>query len=292
MRRINSIPAQLSALIFLPCALCLSLAACASKPPVQETVILKAQELSTRPLSADQLELSWHLVVMNTGKKPVLLDGLSCRASLEGADYLYLDDGLGIALAPGGSFSIPCSVMTAMPQPQNLTSDSAGWSPEQAAAPWALQAVLNLSEDGKTRAIACDALGQAPRIGKPSFRVLSIVIRQDDLINTKLLVELEVINPNLFPVSLSSFSYDLYGERRHWASGKLAQADLVPPLGSRIVGLELVMNFTQMNRAVLDQVIRLEQVNYRLTGAVTVTMGPIPPYSQDYDLSGASTVRR
>ncbi|HOX92594.1 MAG TPA: LEA type 2 family protein, partial [Spirochaetales bacterium] len=243
-------------------------------------------------LSADEVNLSWTLNIANRGTKPVSLSDIRCVASLEGIDYRYEPATVSALLPSGGSVQLPCSVVAAMPAPQSVAMDAADWSEEHAIAPWSMHALTDISEGSKLRTLDCYAQSTAPRIGKPVFELVSIVISQDDIINTKLLLGLSIRNPNAFPISLSLFSYDLYGEKKHWASGKLSAASEIPAFGTRVVNLELVMNFTQMNRAILDQVLRMDKVNYRLSGSASVDMQRIPPYTQAYDLSGSTTVQR
>jgi LEA14-like dessication related protein len=132
------------------------------------------------------------------------------------------------------------------------------------------------------------------RIQKPVFEITSIVILQAELINTRLKVRVRITNPNAFPVDLSSFQYELYGAGRFWADGTARNVLTVPAEGSAEKELFLVMNFTNMRRDLLDQVIAMERVRYRFTGTAQIATGLryLPAYTADFNLEGESEVTR
>jgi LEA14-like dessication related protein len=131
-----------------------------------------------------------------------------------------------------------------------------------------------------------------PRIREPEFTITSITVMQAELINTRFRVNLRIDNPNAFPVDLSSFDYELYGTGRFWAEGREKNVLMVPARGSAETRLFLVMNFINMKRELLDEVIALGRVPYRFTGAAMVATGIplLPEFHVDFNRSGVSTV--
>jgi LEA14-like dessication related protein len=131
-----------------------------------------------------------------------------------------------------------------------------------------------------------------PRIQAPEFTITSIAIMRAELINTRFRVDLRVDNPNVFPLRLSSLEYELYGAGRFWADGKTKLDLEVPPRGSAETRLNLVMNFINMRRELLDEVIALGQVPYRFTGEALVDTGipALPGFRAGFDRSGYSEV--
>jgi LEA14-like dessication related protein len=131
-----------------------------------------------------------------------------------------------------------------------------------------------------------------PRIYKPQVRIISIAVKRAELINTRLKVRLAIYNPNQFAVNLSRFSYELYGNGRFWADGSLD--DLVTIQGKEIQekDIYLVMNFINMKRDLLDQVIALKSVQYRFHGELTIgtPFTYIPAFPYTFDRQGASPV--
>jgi LEA14-like dessication related protein len=133
-----------------------------------------------------------------------------------------------------------------------------------------------------------------PRIQAPEFSIVSIAIMQAELINTRFRVDLRIDNPNVFPVKLSSLAYELYGSGRFWADGKEKAVLEVPPKGSAETRLILVMNFINMRRETLDEVIAMGQVPYRFTGEALVDTGisMLPSFRVKFDRRGSSVVVR
>jgi LEA14-like dessication related protein len=131
-----------------------------------------------------------------------------------------------------------------------------------------------------------------PRIREPEFTIVSIAVMQAELINTRFRVDLRIDNPNLFPVELSSLSYELYGSGRFWADGKEKTTLEVPSKGSAETRLILTMNFINMRRELLDEVIAMGQVPYRFTGEALVDTGIklLPRFRVEFDRSGTSLV--
>ncbi|MDR2136089.1 MAG: LEA type 2 family protein [Treponema sp.] len=147
---------------------------------------------------------------------------------------------------------------------------------------------LILAETG----IPLEAEAVFPRIREPQFVISSIAILKDELVNTRFRVDLRIENPNIFPVVLSSFGYELYGRDRFWAGGEERDLLEVPAKGFAEARLQLVMNFINMRRDLLDEVIALGNVPYRFTGEVRVdTPVPLlPSFRMGFDRRGTSTV--
>jgi LEA14-like dessication related protein len=115
---------------------------------------------------------------------------------------------------------------------------------------------------------------------------------QAELINTRFRVSLRIDNPNFFPVALSSFGYELYGEGRFWADGEEQDVLYIPAKGSAETNLFLLMNFINMKRHLLDEVIAMQLVRYRFTGEVEVGTGVswLPQFHMGFDRTGNSIV--
>jgi LEA14-like dessication related protein len=131
-----------------------------------------------------------------------------------------------------------------------------------------------------------------PRIREPLFTITSIAILKAELINTRFRVGLKVDNPNPFAMELSSFGYTLYGNGREWAEGEEKNVLKIEGKSSAGTNLFLMMNFIDMKRDLLDQIIRLEDVNYRFTGNARVSTGVdyLPRFTTAFRLSGYSPV--
>jgi len=142
-------------------------------------------------------------------------------------------------------------------------------------------------------AASCKSTPAVPLVQEPSFSITSIAVLQAELINTRLKVSLTIDNPNFFPVELSSFSYELYESGQFWASGKEGSVIHIPANSSISGDVYLLMNFIDMKRELLDRVVNLVSVSYRFEGEAEVraTVGKLPAFKTQFELSGVSQVR-
>jgi LEA14-like dessication related protein len=133
-----------------------------------------------------------------------------------------------------------------------------------------------------------------PRILEPVLSISSIAILQAELINTRLRVRLRIDNPNNFSLELSAFNYELHGAGRYWAEGREADPLEIPPEGYAEKDLFLLMNFMNMKREVLDQVIALKTVECRFFGNAVVGAADerLPRFVMGFDISGESPVEQ
>ena len=158
-----------------------------------------------------------------------------------------------------------------------------------------IQLSLNLEASigtGNPQKIIARGIAQFPGVQAPSFSITSIAILKAELINTRFRVGLKIDNPNPYPVELSAFGYELYGNGRLWADGIEKNIIRVNKKSSLEGNLFLIMNFINMKRDLLDQIINLEDVNYRFTGEALVITGVdyLPKFQTSFDLSGYSQV--
>jgi LEA14-like dessication related protein len=131
-----------------------------------------------------------------------------------------------------------------------------------------------------------------PLIREPRFSITAIAVQRAELINTRFKVTLRIENPNAFPVELASFRYELYGGGRFWAEGEETGVLHIPAGSAAETELFLIMNFINMRRELLDQIIALRQVNYRFTGEAVVSTGIeyLPQFRMNFERSGYSEV--
>ncbi|MDR1617500.1 MAG: LEA type 2 family protein [Treponema sp.] len=147
-------------------------------------------------------------------------------------------------------------------------------------------------EELPTETVGAEAL--FPRIRRPEFTITEIAILQAELVNTRFRVTVRIDNPNVFPVNLSSFGYELYGAGRFWADGKEKDVLRIPARDSAEVKLFLMMNFINMRRELLDEIIAMRQVRYRFSGEALVEtdISWLPEFRMRFDRSGRSDVFR
>jgi LEA14-like dessication related protein len=134
-------------------------------------------------------------------------------------------------------------------------------------------------------------------VTEPEFHIISIVIIQGELINTQFEALLKINNPNEFALDVSSLRYELHGNGMFWADGIENNVFHVPARGSTESKFKFTMNFINMNRRLLDDVIAMRQVKYNFKGQAQIQARiagediAIPPFVMDYDIAGHSEVK-
>ena len=129
-------------------------------------------------------------------------------------------------------------------------------------------------------------------VKEPEFTITSITILQADLINTRLKLSLKINNPNVFPITLVSFRYELYGDGNFWTSGVEKDMAVVPSQSSSETGFEFEMNFIGMKRRLLDDIIAMKEVRYRIAGDMELgtALSGVSGFRAKFDYSGNSAV--
>ena len=110
----------------------------------------------------------------------------------------------------------------------------------------------------------------AIEIKEPEFEIVSIAILQDELINTKFEAVVRINNPNMFDVNLSSLKYELYGNGALWTTGNGQDVLHISAQSVCETEFHFSMNFINMSRKLLDDVISMRLVNYRFAGVAEV----------------------
>jgi len=291
--------------IFLLLLMLLSLAlvffGCKSRPIPVLPPELPAPSLVFDHVEADDpehLNLAYSLTIVNPYPLAGQVKLESWRVELNGQKaeagfYLekdaFLDFAVGAASSDGEAFTVSI--------PARLNMDTGILSGEGLAPAddYKVNLILKLAfSSGANPPVTMEVSGVAafPGVRPPVFSITSIAILKAELINTRFRVGLKMDNPNPFPVNLSAFSYALYGNGRLWADGMEKNIIKIPGKSSVEGNLFLLMNFINMKRDLLDQVINLIDVNYRFTGEAQVGTGVdyLPEFKTTFDLSGYSQV--
>ena len=131
-------------------------------------------------------------------------------------------------------------------------------------------------------------------IKDPEFEITSILILQADLVVTEFETILKISNPNDFALDLSSLTYELLGNGASWAKGAAKNILHVPGMDSVETKFIFEMNFINMSRKLLDDVIALRQVRYRFFGKAEVhpALPSVKSFIINYDCSGLSDVKK
>ena len=267
-------------------------------PPPEKT---PAATLEFERIEADRIDhisLYYHLTVENPRPAPLQIEVRGWKLSLNElepeAAALTLDgaDVSDARLTAGGNSVLEKTLVLELDL-QALPDSFGSMSEYEYLADLSLDMAYRYG-NGPPLAGATSAAASFPRIREPEFTITSIAILQAELINTRFKVSLRIDNPNPFPVDLSSLDYELYGEGRFWADGREQDVLHIPAQGSAETKLFLTMNFIDMKRHLLDEIIAMRLVRYRFTGEAEVGTGIswLPEFHMGFDHSGNSTVLR
>jgi LEA14-like dessication related protein len=129
---------------------------------------------------------------------------------------------------------------------------------------------------------------------EPEFEIVSIIVIQADLVNTQFETVLKVNNPNEFALQLSSLKYQLYGNGLFWADGARNDILQIPARSSSETKFRFSMNFINMNRRLLDDIIAMRQVRYRFRGEAEIQpdITNHPHFVMNFDITSLSDVKQ
>jgi len=284
-------PACFPAIIILV----LLLAACKSKPVVPETEATSPLSTSTSATltiagiqanDVEHLKLSYNLEITAPS---------ASRAKINSWQVLIDEQDVSSAFSlnyPQGEFHLGTPVhLTLGMDIADLAAKGLAPKDDYAVT---LITELNVFVSGAALPAKITAQGTAnfPGVQEPRFIITSIAILKAELINTRFRVNMRIDNPNPFPLEMSALTYKLYGNGRHWADGVDKNPFVINGKSSVQGDLYLLMNFIDMDRSLLNQIVNLVAVNYRFTGEVHISTGVdyLPKFKKDFDLSGYSEV--
>ncbi|MFA6505304.1 MAG: LEA type 2 family protein [Treponemataceae bacterium] len=267
-------------------------ASCASPPPAPVPVpaappapdlpvLLSIEKVKLVPRGLDSVSLAFSLVVKNADTRPVALEKLSWILSIDGVKAAESSPFQALYLEAGAAKSVDQYCVVSIPA---SSRDMATYT--------LAVSVSRKSSNDSSLVSTAESSGRFPVIRPPVFSIQSIKIKKSELINTKFEVVLRVENPNVVPLSLTSMEYELFGEQRLWTDGETKEPIPVAANGTVEKKLKLIMNFINMKRELLDQVIKLEIVDYRFKGnaKIATDLPEFPEFVMPYDLEGTTSV--
>lgn len=275
----------------LMCSLSFLILGCVSKPITVEKIKIEEKlPLSTVQLTEinaknpDELELVFELTTKNTDTEVYQLKQVEAIFHLDGVHFgtQILKPDL---LLPSNSTSMQkLTFPMDLRKIPNLISNELEYDMDIH--------FDYLNNEKEERTSTASLKGSFLRVNKPLFRISSIKIHRDELINTSMKVSLEIENPNEFPLELASLTYEIFGENRYWAEGIQKGSFQINAHDKIVVIAQISMNFIDMKRELLDQFIEMKDVGYRFKGHVQVLTGIryLPEFIMKFDEQGRTEV--
>jgi LEA14-like dessication related protein len=104
---------------------------------------------------------------------------------------------------------------------------------------------------------------------KPSFVIREIILSPSSFTEAKLVIGLDVQNPNRFDLTLTSFEYALFLDSEEIGTGRLEKEILVPSSSTTQVEVSVVAKFKDLGGS-LKTIITGRDLPYKIEGKASV----------------------
>lgn len=127
--------------------------------------------------------------------------------------------------------------------------------------------------------------GVMPAIKSPRVTISDLRVQQVNPLETTFQVQLRIINPNDFPLTIKGLECDLELNDQHFGSGVSGKGATIPAFGTDVVSVSVYSSMIDLIRGFL-KVPEREQLSYRIKGSVTVAAGGSPATSVPFETHG------
>ena len=255
--------------LLLPIALLqlLMLTSCATLDQVSQ--VLEGQKPSARVeglrltgLDMNGVDLTFDVGVDNPNPVGISLAGLDYDLKLFGSSFLQGDQPMGMKLAANGRSQVQVPVRLGFQQLLNSYRQLKG--AEEVAYQLDLGMGFEVPVLGKVR-VPASHQGQLPIPEMPAVSLKSVDVDKLSLSGAKLLLELQVDNPNSFSLLLDKLDYNLKLNGYDVGGGVVNQAARVQQDGRSLISLPLSLDFSQAGMGLYKALLG-EGISYDLSG--------------------------
>lgn len=123
------------------------------------------------------------------------------------------------------------------------------------------------------RRVPASASGTMPIPQRPGIALRDLRIDHLGVDGARVVVDVDVSNPNTFDLALDALHYDLRVDGRDWASGFLAHSTRIGPDERATLSIPLALDFAAMGAGVRQMLLGGGRVEYDLSGRVSGTAG-------------------
>jgi len=133
---------------------------------------------------------------------------------------------------------------------------------------------------------ACSSLG--PKLTAPTVDVVSVQMLSTDMFAQKFRVRLKLQNPNDLELKVASLQYQIMLMGDPFAEGASVEQFLVPAKGEAEFDMNVTTDFVSSLGRLISRMGggRLENIDYEITGTVTVDKGIVHNYKIPFDHKG------
>ncbi|MCU7842381.1 MAG: LEA type 2 family protein [Candidatus Thiodiazotropha sp. (ex Monitilora ramsayi)] len=232
-----------------------------------QTPTAEVKGLRLTQLDFSGVDLAFDVQVDNPNPVGISLSGLDYDLKLLGSRFLTGEQPMGLQVAANGSSPVAVPVrlefqqlMTAYQQLKH--ADKAGY-----------QLDLGLGFDvpvlGSLR-VPVSYNGELPIPKMPDLKVRSLDVQQLSMSGAKLLMQLEVDNPNAFSLFLNQLDYDLKLNGFQVGGGQITRPVDLKQDGQGVISLPLTLDFAQAGMGLYKALLG-DGIQYDLNGSMSAS---------------------
>ncbi len=234
---------------------------------------LQLQGVSLQQLNFQSVTLGFQFSIHNPNPFQLSLNGFSYELFLLSNHPLVKGDHRQPATIPArGDSSIILPLSITFKDVLQLIRNI----PEEDSIPYTFQATfrVNIPVLGEL-AIPVTHRGKIPLIRPPQFRVKQLAIDRLNWQGARLLLRLEVENPNRFPLTLSRLNYQVQFQEQAIANGQTGQRFRAGARQRTVIEIPLELNFLKLGQSLYRLLTSEQPIPLRVQGAATLTT-PLP----------------
>jgi len=139
------------------------------------------------------------------------------------------------------------------------------------------------------RRVPASVSGTMPIPQRPGITLRDLRVDHLGFDGARVVVDVEVSNPNTFDLALDALRYDLRVDGRDWASGFLARSTRIGPDERATLSIPLELDFAAMSAGVRQMLLGGGRVEYDLSGVLSGAAGEalLGQFELPFDDAGA-----
>lgn len=248
------------------------ISACAQFDKYAETTKPTATLLGTRltNINFDQADLVFDLAVKNSNPFSIRLTGLDYDLKVAGNSLVSGITGQGIKVKKSSTSKVALPVTLKFDDLKKIPGEL--WNADQFAYQLDTNINVELPVIGNYT-IPFTRKGELPVPKLPSIKLKDLKVSNLSLTSADLVAEVEIDNPNIFPLGLSNFNYRIDINQQNWGEGTSAQLSSIPQKGKGTISIPLKLNLLTMGKAAYQLISGSKQFDYQILGGVTLDTG-------------------
>jgi LEA14-like dessication related protein len=252
---------------------------------------VRVQGAELTALSFDGAQVTVDLAIDNPNPIGISMSGFSYELLIEGDQFLAGESDQAIQIEPNASSELAVPVAFGFRELAD-TVTSLG-DKEEAAYEVNLELRFDLPVLGQV-SVPVRVDGSFPVVRIPTLRLSAVHLESVGLTGAELRLEVTVLNPNIFGVSIETLSYDFSVDDTPWADGTTRGAQRIAAREESTILLPFTVRFLSLGRAVRDILLGQNSLEYQFSvDAVIGTDLPlIPRLELPISRSGTVPLRR